>query len=360
MITKTITPRGNSFQATVRHNGERARRSFKTRHDAEVWALQTEANLLVGKVPDMKMLKAVSRPKTLAEVVDSVVKHKWAGTRSEHTHEINAKTVMDYFGPTKPLEDIDEEQIDEFVLHLREQDKKNGTINRKLSALSVIVRHAYKRRWITRVPMIERRTERLTRISYYSKEEQETIIQAFEMCGDADYARLFIFLCDTGIRMHEALSLTYRDVRPYRGGHAVFIHGGRQANSPDRMIPLTTRASQAIDIEERDKRRRCDGTGYEAENITHSSDHGPFIHMTKRSARSAWERVREALGRVDDPDFVWHTCRHTFCSLMLQAGESLPVVRSLAGHKSITTTVRYAHMSPLNSVDAIKTLEAYK
>lgn len=342
-MSKSVTTRGNSWEAQVRHpslpNG-RIRKAFKTEHDAVAWAASADASLKNGTVPDMRMFKGKTKVNTLLDAYNSVVKHRWSGTRSEQTHAINMNTALDYFGSHRPLNEVDETTIDDFVLHLRGQQKSDATINRKLSALSTVLRHAYKRGWIERKPAIERRTERLTRISYYTKEQQCLVVDTFNSVGDNDFANLFVFLCDTGLRLGEALKLSFDDIRKLGdSGRAVFVHGGRQANSPARTIPLTTQANQAVSQGD-------------------TNQDGPFTHLSKRNVRTAWERLRKILDKTGDKDFIWHTCRHTFCSLLIQAGESLPVVAQLAGHKSISTTMRYSHLSPLNSVAAIQKLEA--
>lgn len=57
--------------------------------------------------------------------------------------------------------------------------------------------------------------------------------------------------------------------------------------------------------------------------------------------RSWWESVIEKSGVVN---FRWHDNRHTFCSRLAMKGVNLKVIQILAGHKTIATTARYAHL----------------
>jgi len=41
---------------------------------------------------------------------------------------------------------------------------------------------------------------------------------------------------------------------------------------------------------------------------------------------------------------VFHSLRHTFCSTLANVGAQLQEIASLAGHKSIQTTMRYTHL----------------
>ena len=56
--------------------------------------------------------------------------------------------------------------------------------------------------------------------------------------------------------------------------------------------------------------------------------------------------------------YVWHSNRHTFCSWLAMAGASIKEIQELAGHKTITMSARYSHLSPehrLSVIDRIAT-----
>src|SRR5262249_42637794 len=52
-----------------------------------------------------------------------------------------------------------------------------------------------------------------------------------------------------------------------------------------------------------------------------------------------------------------HVLRHTFASQAVMAGIDIPTLKELLGHKSITMTMRYAHLSPNHKRKAMETLE---
>lgn len=64
--------------------------------------------------------------------------------------------------------------------------------------------------------------------------------------------------------------------------------------------------------------------------------------VPRESFRKFWLRVRRdaGLGEVRLYD-----CRHTFASILLVQGVSLPVIGGLMGHSNASTTMRYAHLS---------------
>ena len=55
---------------------------------------------------------------------------------------------------------------------------------------------------------------------------------------------------------------------------------------------------------------------------------------------------------------VFHTCRHSFASWLVEQGVDLYTVKELMGHGSLSMTERYSHLSPDKLRRAVKTLEA--
>jgi integrase len=52
-----------------------------------------------------------------------------------------------------------------------------------------------------------------------------------------------------------------------------------------------------------------------------------------------WEKIRIALG---SPDLRVHDLRHTFATILFDAGASAPDVQAVLGHSSLQVTERYS------------------
>jgi len=63
-----------------------------------------------------------------------------------------------------------------------------------------------------------------------------------------------------------------------------------------------------------------------------------------------------ALTNAEIDDYRFHDLRHTFASLVLMRGGSLKDVQELFGHKDITMTLRYAHLTQEHKRNAVNLL----
>lgn len=64
------------------------------------------------------------------------------------------------------------------------------------------------------------------------------------------------------------------------------------------------------------------------------------------------------LERYGIQDIRFYDLRHTFASLLLEAGESPKVIQELLGHSTITTTMDiYAHVTQKGKIGAIQRLD---
>jgi integrase len=81
-----------------------------------------------------------------------------------------------------------------------------------------------------------------------------------------------------------------------------------------------------------------------------------------KEVTNSFQRVVDRLGfnnGVTDrrQKVVFHTCRHSFASWLAIQGTPLYTIAKLMGHKSISMSERYAHLSPDHKKDAINGLE---
>jgi site-specific recombinase XerD len=65
-----------------------------------------------------------------------------------------------------------------------------------------------------------------------------------------------------------------------------------------------------------------------------------------------------ALRKAKIQGFHIHDIRHCFASHLVMAGIDLTTVKELLGHKTLTMTLRYAHLAPSHKVKAVNILDS--
>jgi len=66
---------------------------------------------------------------------------------------------------------------------------------------------------------------------------------------------------------------------------------------------------------------------------------------------------KSALKKAGIKDFKFHDLRHTYASHLTMAGIDLTTVSRLLGHKTLTMTLRYAHLAPQHMQKAVNVLD---
>jgi integrase len=211
-----------------------------------------------------------------------------------------------------------QETLDFVLGTLRERGNSNATMNRKMAALSKLLRKAHKMGDIHSLPEFRRQKERAGRIRFLEPYEEQLLFAALEK-RSPDCKRLAVFLVDTGCRLGEALGLIWNDVSADRVSFWL-TKSGRS-----RTIPLTKRAKETV----------CRSVGGK----------GPFKMLSQVEFRAVWNEAKSEVGLGKDDQVVPHILRHTCASRLVQGGVDIRRVQMWLGHQTLQMTMRYAHLA---------------
>lgn len=223
--------------------------------------------------------------------------------------------------------------------------KWSGTPSVKVDALAVLSRlldAARRARIIDYNPAREiRRPTQDAGISPTSRAlTLAQIARLLEAVPAGPYRRYTAALVYTGMRAGEATAVRVRDADLQQGVIRVSRsfspgpHGELIEQSPkshkDRVVPIIQALRPHV-VE------AMKGKGPD-ELLFSGPDGG---RLTARNLRRAvdWEKIRIALG---SPDLRVHDLRHTFATILFDAGASAPDVQAVLGHSSLQVTERYS------------------
>jgi len=336
-----LKKRGNVWWIDITLNGRRFRESTKTEdkglakrfHDARMKELYTQEH---GLKP-----KGESSGLTLKQAYDKAYREFWSiNSKSPETYDHNWKIIEEILGGNTLLDDIDRTRLSTLVSTMIDKGYTLATINRKLSLISKILTLAVEWGELSNTPKIPRMKERGGRIRWVSDKEETLITTVLRDKGD--YYRCLMasfveFLRDTGMRLSEGLSIEEKDIDLAKG---VIYVWENKADHP-RMVPMTDRVKGIIE----DRLR---------------FGNKPFGGLTKDKCEHYWNWAKERIGLSDDKDFVIHALRHATASRLVNAGVDLMLVKEFLGHKSIQTTMKYAHLDPERLKKATETLNRRK
>lgn len=241
---------------------------------------------------------------------------------NEGRHKENVRSFLgeiDEILLNRRFSTFDQQTLDELIGVLRERGNSNATINRKMAALSKLLRKALKMGDIFSLPEFRRQKEKSGRIRFLEHDEEERLFAHIRQQSQ-EYYQLSVFLVDTGARLGEAIGLRWNDIH---GGAVTFwlTKSGRS-----RSIPLTQRV--------RDMLATMDRTGA-----------GPFAKIKQYQFRAVWHAAKDAIGLSSDHELVPHCLRHTCASRLVRGGIDIRRVQMWLGHQTLQMTMRYSHLA---------------
>ncbi|MFP4668041.1 MAG: site-specific tyrosine recombinase/integron integrase [Desulfobacterales bacterium] len=307
---------------------------------------------------------AVMNAPPIVQLIDAFVDHLAAEKGySDHTCRAYARDLKDfleYFVARRPgPEDGDSEDtgdkngkngndieeagslvIRSYLALLHKQKIKKTSIARKLSAIRSFFNYLEKHRVISENPAVSVLTPKQDKPvpNHLTVDDVFRLIDSISddtLSGKRNRA-IVETLYSTGIRVSELVGLEVEDID--FDARVIHVLG---KGSIERIVPIGKKAVDAV----RSYREALYGNSAKTPDIWK----GPLFlnknggRLSERSVARMLDQAARAAGLT--VPVAPHDLRHTFATHLLDAGLDLRMVQELLGHKKLSTTQKYTHVS---------------
>ena len=341
-----IRKRGDSWQIDyLDPGGKRVRQSFKTRKEATAEHGKRVSLIAEGRYLDHKK-ECRTTLKELCERYRQNFQHQSSFKNAKGRYLENFKT---HFGEAALLSNIGFADIETYRNHLKQKPvtaerngvmvvrgfRKDASVNREMSCLHHLFSKAVEWELMERSPFDRGRSlilkENNKRLRFLTMDE---ISRLLKECAP-HLRRIVTCAILTGMRRGEILSLKWEQVR---NG---FIYLEKTKTNESRQIPI------ADDL---------DRLFREIRKAEHLKSDFVFTYKGERIQDNIKNAVASAFRRAGLSDVRFHDLRHTFASQVLLNGGTLKDVQEILGHKTMTMTLRYAHLTQEHKKKAVNLL----
>jgi integrase len=261
-------------------------------------------------------------------------KYAKVNKRSWSRDQISIAHLNGFFDD-KTLNEIATRDVENYKAH-RQTFVGNSTINREMACLKCMFNLAVKWGYAKDNPVrgVSFFKENNQRVRFLEPQERKRLL-AF--CPP-HLKPIVIMALNTGLRKSEILNLTWSDIDFERR----LIHVRQSKSGESRYIPMNNFLTETL----QDVTKRLDS---------------PYIFCDEsgKPYKSVKKSFNNALKKAGIKDFVFHDLRHCYGSYLTMAGVDITTVKELMGHKTITMTLRYSHLSPSHKQAAVDKLQNY-
>ncbi|HFR3574019.1 TPA: tyrosine-type recombinase/integrase [Streptococcus suis] len=299
------------------------------------------------------------------------INHRKASYINTQDNNYN-KHIKDYFSMVDNVGKLTYEDIYQFREHLRQKvaqnsDKSlsNNTVNKIMILLKKIFDVGLRKGYYTTNPvkLLKKLPIEQTKMQFWTVNEFKHFLNLFE-AEEYNIRLLFTVLFFTGMRLGEALALTWQDIdftsNTIHITKSVYVSKGishvstTKTKAGTRRIIVNKKLSQELQQWQQKQKHLLEQftTDSKSLQVFQSSP----ITITKNAVEKQYKKILErddTLKKIRIHDF-----RHSHASLLINQGEDYLVVKERLGHGSITTTIdTYSHLYPSKQKDLADKLD---
>lgn len=255
------------------------------------------------------------------------MKLRGLSTHTQDSYRIHVTKFLEYV--KRPVEELDETDVREFLIHLiRENKVQTVTVNSYSASIrfffAVTLNRTMNYLQIPRFKTARKLPEILTR------EELATLIND---CPNVKHKAFFQIAYGSGLRVSEIAALRIKDIDSK--SMRVFVNGGK--GKKDRYTLLSQECLCTL-REYYTVYRPKHPEGWLFLGV------GKYTHISSAAIANALDNWTERLG-IARVNVTMHTLRHAFATHLLEAGVDIFRIKELLGHASLGSTTVYLHLA---------------
>ncbi len=275
-------------------------------------------------------------------VQSKVLRGKSYGHRHAKNQAAKVKNhLLPYFGNIA-IKQIDNNLIDTYTLHLINKDYSSSTVNSILGALEAILKEAYKQDYIGKMPILEKVAKNSKKRGVLSVPEVHTFFS--QPWSDNRYYTLNLLAATTGMRMGEIMALQRKKV--FDGYVEVSASWEREyglkgtKTGKNRMIPLIPKVQEVLEsVMELSPFKEPDDLIFFGRKRK--------VPLSQKTIETKFYKALNCIGITEEirskRNIVFHSWRHLFNSVLINAHVPELKVQELTGHSSQQMTKNYFH-----------------
>lgn len=263
---------------------------------------------------------------------------KYSGNTTEN-YKKDIDNYINYLNVNKiEGKTITYQEIQDYLLFLYNNKYSKSTINRMLSSLRGFYKYMCEEKYIESNPFDTvsslKKDKKLPNYLYTNEVEELLNVEENDNAINQRNELIVELLYDTGLRVSELVSIKISDIN-FSSKTIKTLGKGKKA----RIVMFGEYGEEKLKKYINDGRRQL---------ISNSS--GDYLFLNSRGGALTSRSVRNILNLQTSKSRINshvtpHTLRHTFATHLLNEGAELTTVKELLGHKNLSTTSIYTHLS---------------
>jgi len=242
------------------------------------------------------------------------------------------RKFTEFFSEEKMLDEITEETIRDYILHLKANTEANNTsINTRLRGLRVMLNYFMKQGYMGSFKINLLKTNKKIKETY-TNQELKILLEKPDLkeCNFAEYRSWVIvnYLLATGNRLNTIINVKIEDLDLEEG----YVKLRRTKNNHEQIIPISRELSKVL-LEYLEYRK---------------GDPEDYLFCNKYSKKLTPNAAKIAIRKYNRRRGVGktsiHLFRHTFAKKWILAGGDIFRLQKVLGHKSLDMVREYVEM----------------